>query len=85
MTPPWTDDDIINDDDTEDNDDNDDMRYCGAPECNIMCAAKEYCANTGKPALCDSVKCISFDRSKRWINISVLHEISLLEMGSWKG
>ena len=47
----------------EDKDDNkpESMRYCGAEQCKIMCSEKEFCANTGKQGLCESVKCVTFN------------------------
>jgi len=67
VAPPWLEksagDNDINDNDNErkNNDDEEEMSYCGAQQCNIMCDKKEYCANTGKPELCESVTCISFN------------------------
>jgi len=68
VAPPWLEN-PVGDDDNDDNDsenndkDGDDevMKYCGPEQCKIMCNKKEYCANTGKPDLCESVKCISFN------------------------
>ena len=48
-------------DQDENNSDSEKMKYCGAEQCNIMCSEKEFCANTGKPGLCESVKCVTFN------------------------
>ena len=48
-------------DNNENNSDSEKMKYCGAEQCNIMCSEKEFCANTGKPGLCESVKCVTFN------------------------
>ena len=40
-------------------------RFCGASDCNLICKAGEWCANTGKSCqnypCCDSVSCIKFN------------------------
>ena len=60
-------------DQDENNSDSEKMKYCGAEQCNIMCSEKEFCANTGKPGLCESVKCVTFNV---WVQINMFYFIS---------
>ena len=37
------------------------VRQCGPEQCGLRCAPGEFCANTGQPEMCQSVKCIQFN------------------------
>merc|ERR1711982_250552 len=62
ISPPWLDSpDASDPPGPRSGDTEDDMRHCGPEQCGLRCARGEFCANTGQPELCQSVKCIQFN------------------------